>query len=541
MTELNSKDKFVTLEKRLERIEQLLKIRPKHQPTPPEETDREISTPVNAPQAIQGNWLGIIATICFILASGFIIKLSIDSGWLTQERQLGIVTLFGILLIGSGLFLQRSDKKYASFLPAAGIVVFYIASFAAHRYYQLISFEEAILCIGFISILCIFLYFKIEHDIYLLTATVGAYISPVILGFNAKATFSIYYFLGCSISFAIISIFVKSRLLTIISAYLAILMTALVGFSLYQDLFVALMLAAQFLIFTLGSYLYSKKTNNSLTYSESVAFLPVLLLFYAAEYNLIDQLYSSLAPWISIGFSAILFIFYFSAKRFFRDTLASQFLVFSFAAVIFFHSVYIELLPNNIKPWLFTLIVAIAAFIPSTTKKKNSLVKGALLIPALAVLSILGIEYLRMLYNLYMDFNLSWILVSISSFACLWIFIVNKKNEVESQSQYGYSLLTMAHLLAIFGLFRLTTDIGSLAVSASWLLYAILVIAYAFFSKNKLIARSSLFVLSFPAGKVLIYDTVSAPTIVRILCLLLTGVILYTSGLFLRKIKNWEK
>ncbi|MDD5586842.1 MAG: hypothetical protein PHY92_07810, partial [Alphaproteobacteria bacterium] len=43
---------------------------------------RQESAPLNLPEATQGNWLGIIAVVCFVLAAGFIIKLSIDSGWL---------------------------------------------------------------------------------------------------------------------------------------------------------------------------------------------------------------------------------------------------------------------------------------------------------------------------------------------------------------------------------------------------------------------------------------------------------------------------
>lgn len=53
-------------------------------------------------------------------------------------------------------------------------------------------------------------------------------------------------------------------------------------------------------------------------------------------------------------------------------------------------------------------------------------------------------------------------------------------------------------------------------------------------------ARSALIVLSFAAGKVLLYDASSTPTVVRILCLLMTGVVLYGSGFLIRKIAGWK-
>lgn len=53
-------------------------------------------------------------------------------------------------------------------------------------------------------------------------------------------------------------------------------------------------------------------------------------------------------------------------------------------------------------------------------------------------------------------------------------------------------------------------------------------------------AKSALFVLGFAAGKALLYDAASAPTVVRIGCLLLTGAVLYGCGLLMRKIAHWK-
>ncbi len=88
-----------------------------------------------------GNWLGIIGVLCFVLAAGFIIKLSIETGWLTPARQIGIAVLFGLSLIAVGFRLMKSDRGYASLLPAAGIVVLYLSAFAGHLLYQLVTLE----------------------------------------------------------------------------------------------------------------------------------------------------------------------------------------------------------------------------------------------------------------------------------------------------------------------------------------------------------------------------------------------------------------
>ncbi|STX39461.1 DUF2339 domain-containing protein [Legionella feeleii] len=118
--------------------------------------------------------------------------------------------------------------------------------------------------------------------------------------------------------------------------------------------------------------------------------------------------------------------------------------------------------------------------------------------------------------------------------------LIKQRASIARKEEYGYLLLGLAHLLAISGLYQLTTDYNSLAVSASWLFYAICVMSIAYFRKDKMMAKSALFVLGFAAGKALIYDASATPTIIRILCLMLTGVVLYGSGLVIRKIAEWK-
>lgn len=89
-------------------------------------------------------------------------------------------------------------------------------------------------------------------------------------------------------------------------------------------------------------------------------------------------------------------------------------------------------------------------------------------------------------------------------------------------------------------LYNQTHAQNSLAVSISWLIYAIAIIIFAFIRKDRLMANSALFVLGLAAGKALIYDAASTPTVVRIAYLLFTGVVLYASGYLFKKIAAWK-
>ena len=119
-----------SLEERLSQIETLLNMPPAPQPA----IEIAVATPAapaapaplkppsrsNAPSTghlISGNWLEIIAVVCFVVAAAFIVKLSIDSGWLTPLRQAGMAGVLGFGLIGIGLALMERDRAYAALLP----------------------------------------------------------------------------------------------------------------------------------------------------------------------------------------------------------------------------------------------------------------------------------------------------------------------------------------------------------------------------------------------------------------------------------------
>jgi len=517
------------------------------QPSPPKATTSVTNQPAQATME-SGNLLGIIAIICFVLAGGFIIKLSIDSGWLTPARQIGIAALFGFSLIGLGLRLLRVDREYASLLPAAGIIVLYLAIFAAHRYYTLISFEWAMGLSIVISLICISLYLRIKHDLYPIVAAVGTYLSPHLLGFNVDSYFSLYYFVLCSLTFAMLSILVNSRILTMISAYLAILVTASLGSYLHQDKLIAQILALQFIIFSIGTYLYSLYHKQSLTEDESWCFFPVLLLFYGAEYYYLSFINENLAAWISLAFATFLIVLYLVAKKTVAlQNIASQPMIFTFVAIVCFHSGYMELLPAADGPWLFAASFIAFAFLPNryTTAKHNILFS----MPIIALIFlVIAIEYAKMVLmtlSLYQFFfnqvqPISWLAI-FCSILSLWIVFIKKNNYLETKQGYGYNLLSAAHFLVILSLYHLTDDYGSLAVSASWLTYATAVILFAFVRKDKIMANSALLILFVSTTKALLYDAKSAPTIIRILCLILTGAVLYGAGLLFKKIAEWKK
>lgn len=562
----NSEQRIAALEKRLSHLEQKLnqvldapkpypqsrgeeaqsavhfkswdELQP-HEPTPT--ATIELSEVPSNKVEKSGNWLGIIAIICFVFAAGFIIKLSIDTGWLTPERQVIIAALFGVTLIATGFCLPSIYQHYASLLPAAGIIILYCSVFAEYRFYELSSFKTALIFVTLVSLLCIRLYWTFRHDIYPVVAIIGSYLSPIILDLNYSSFFTIYYFICCSLAFATISIWTNTRLISIVAAYIAILTTFIVGVELNQNIMLATSLAVHFIIFSISSYLYSLCNKQQLSEREAWAFFPVLTLFYGLEYYLINSSYPQLAPYLSLLFAAVLLGLYFLSKTFFsQDEMKSQGMIYSFASLVFFHSFYLEIVPLLFKPWLFVLITLAFAFLPKHENELNQ--RKHLYIPALMLGLIAVLEYgqimLQLFFNTYQN---STMFAALAGFAALCFALSRHYYGSYKKEEYATLFLASAHFLAIMSLYRLAEPYGSLAVTSFWLLYAILVLAIAYQLKDKLMAHSALLVLGLSAGKALLYDAAMTPTAVRIFCLIFTGVVLYGAGLLMKKIAQWQE
>ncbi len=205
---------------------------------------------------------------------------------------------------------------------------------------------------------------------------------------------------------AVISIGVQSRALVLVSAYLAIVLTGVLGPDLGQNGLIAAALALHFLIFAGSTYFYSHQNNTMLGEGEAWCFLPVLLIFYALEYHFVSLIYPGLAPWLSLGFAGVLMGLYGVSRKRFPDNLGSQALVIAFAALVFFHAVYIELLPENTRTYLFVVIMLAVAFAP--LKPGTLKPSRALVIPILVVCAILAIEYISMLAHLMEGYKVRW-------------------------------------------------------------------------------------------------------------------------------------
>jgi len=487
-----------------------------------------------------GNFLAAAGILFFLLAASFLIKLAVDSGWLTPIRQLVGAFSFGLILIGAGFRVKAKDLAYATFLPAAGISIIFMCGFAGHLYFELYDAQLAMLFVAVTALFSLFLFTVFKHDVFLITAVCGTYLVPVLIGSYRIDPMAVRgYFLFWGILFSICSIKLGRRLLIGLTAYISIgLWQCLFEASGSQDLSSAIYFqVAQFLLLGFATAVFSVVRNKTLTAFEGWALLPVLILFYAVEYSMALRLYPEAAPWIALGFAAMVYFLYFStASLLQRETLESSPMIATFISFAVFHAVYIELLPERFMPW-FGLLIALVSIGVIQKKLDFDRFWPAYYIVWLAVIC----EYFRVLLLDSTYFSNDFIVLNFIIFSLA--FFAYLKIRVET---YGGIILFFTHLQALRGLDRLADLITGPAqshfvTSGLWAMFALGLLLFSQSRKDALLARSSMLIFGLVAGKVLLFDISGTGSFARIVALVFIGGLLYSGGLIWRRIGEWDK
>lgn len=524
-----------TLEDRLDHISRILGVNQakqviveKHEPPPlPKPIEPKVAS-----EPIQ--LLPILAVICFILAAIFIVKLTIESGWLTTERQWGLLSLSGLCLSLFGLFVEKIEKAYRSYMSAAGTIILFIAAYSSSLYFGLVSSEVSILFGAFVAGFCFYQFNYFKSELFVVLAVIGTYLTPVLLGREADLMYLSSFFLIWAAIFSKLSIYFQNRTLTLLSSYLGLaIFTFLNMFMRESDnlIYIIIVQSLQFIIYALSVYAFSVVHKKKLSVSEANSYLPILLFFYGTIYYFLNLYNPSLAPWVSIAFALFIYFLFWSAQKT-VENLESKNLIQSFLAVVMFHSGYIELVPGISKPWL--LPVVILALYVSEQKK----LFPNLSFPLKALFSIISLlEFGRMVFNL-INYN-NWQTILPALFSVIFGFLYYIKGGETVKDKEGL-FLSLIHVLMILSLYAIGYEYGSLTVSLLWAAYSVGILVFGMYSRRSVLAKSSLVVLIITTIKALVYDASQAPKMTRIGTLVITGIVLYGSGYLFQQMNKWK-
>ncbi|MBN9090947.1 MAG: DUF2339 domain-containing protein [Reyranella sp.] len=156
-------------------------------PAPVWETPAPRPEPVGWEQRLGARAFIWVGAITLALAAIFLVRYSIEEGWLSPEVRVILAALFGFALIGGAEKVKTRDDRVAQAMAAAGIAAIYGALFAAVTLYGMVSKPMAGVAAGALTAFAIGL--SLRHGILVAAlAFVGGFASPAIIGSETPNT-----------------------------------------------------------------------------------------------------------------------------------------------------------------------------------------------------------------------------------------------------------------------------------------------------------------------------------------------------------------
>lgn len=129
-------------------------------------------------------WIGAVT---LALAAVFLVRYSIEEGWLSPEVRVILAALFGFALIGGAEKVKTRDDRVAQAMAAAGVAAIYGALFASVALYGMVSKTMAGVAAGALTAFAIGV--SLRHGILVAAlAFVGGFVSPAIIGSETPNT-----------------------------------------------------------------------------------------------------------------------------------------------------------------------------------------------------------------------------------------------------------------------------------------------------------------------------------------------------------------
>lgn len=545
-------DRLRRLEERLARIEEFLDIpksqaAAKPQPTPlptaaprprpptPAVTakpERRLLYTGTQPKATTLlGWGGVAA---LVLATIYLIRLAIDSGWLTPERQLVLAALFGISLIAAGFILRGRYPRYASLLPAGGIVVLFVTNYGAHVYHYLISAQTANIALILICLGALVLRQLFDSDLYAIFSVVGSYTGPLLLtGLAPAPSDIIIYYCAWSALYSLYAIVMQRRFIYLLAAYLVFVLYHFKWASGgHPDYFYATLgESLLFLVFVLATVGYSIRNKSPLTAENLVSHYPALFIFYLLQYWTLSYDFPDRAPLIAFASAVVLIIAWLVVKVLVKKpTDAGRTLVTVYAAVVLLHAGYADWLPSKWMPWVgFAVLVALSA-VAGVSQERLKPWRPIGFVAALVILHNVG----RLSFGFELDaipfYESLFVLYALVFYVAYWFL-----KKLGKGGDFTELPLYLGHLMIMSGAVNVLEN--RLVVSLVWGVLAIVSLAIAIPRQNRLLGRSALVIFAGSAAKVVLFDLSGAAPLIRIGCLVVLGVTLYAGGLLYQRIE----
>jgi uncharacterized membrane protein len=141
--------------------------------------------------------LGWTAVVVLLFAAAFFLNAAFENAWVGERGRVGLGLLAGAALCLAGFrYHRRGWRRFSQMLTSGGVVLLYLATFAAFGYYHLLAQEQAAVCLAAVIVGAAVLALLYDAPAIGLMAVVGGLLNPVLLDGRADQHQALFTYLA---------------------------------------------------------------------------------------------------------------------------------------------------------------------------------------------------------------------------------------------------------------------------------------------------------------------------------------------------------
>jgi len=138
-----------------------------------------------------------IGVVALLMAAGYLLKLSFDRNWISPALRCIGGSLAGLAVGALGWRLEPKYRTYGAALVGAGAGIIYLSIWAACRLYGVLPSATGIVGLALVSVALAMIAYAINVEALGITAALGAFFAPVLLGQRQTSADLLLLYLFC--------------------------------------------------------------------------------------------------------------------------------------------------------------------------------------------------------------------------------------------------------------------------------------------------------------------------------------------------------
>jgi uncharacterized membrane protein len=285
---------------------------------------------------IGGNWLNRIGIIAISLGVAFFLKYAYENEWIPPSGRVAIGVAVGLALLAGGERLRARYASYAYGLTGGGILILYLAIYAAFSFYSLIPHLLAFVCMTVVTILASLLAARYSALAIAVLGLIGGFLTPILLSTGRDNQVGLFAYIALLDAGVLALAYSKQWRSINYMSFAATVMMIVVWWDAYYDRSklwpTIFFLTLFFVIFALLAITHNVFNRRLATWLDLLLIFLNGLLYFGASYALLeDDLHAYLGLFAVMVSAFYLGVGYFTYVRDREDRL----LVYTFIGLAF--------------------------------------------------------------------------------------------------------------------------------------------------------------------------------------------------------------